>query len=59
MRARGLLDGIADPEVQARVAERARIIEQLSKQMGVSKEEARDALWSFEACTSSEGHTVH
>ena len=56
---RGLIDGITDPDVQARVAERARIVGRLAEQMGVSKDEARDALWSFEACTSSEGHTLH
>jgi Mn-dependent DtxR family transcriptional regulator len=55
----GLLDLISDPEAMAQAVERARIVEKLSKQMGVSKEEARNELWRFEACTSSEGHTVH
>ena len=56
---RGLLDGLNDPELMAKVAERSRIVELLSKQMGVSREEARRALFDFEAVTSSDGQSVN
>ena len=60
------MSGLLDPdllaravEVSARVAERDRIVGRLAEQMGVSRHEARDALFSFEAVTSSEGQTLH
>lgn len=56
---RGLLDGLNDPELMAQVVERSRIVELLSKQMGVSREEARRALFDFEAVTSSDGQSVN
>ena len=46
-------------EVSARVAERDRIVGRLAEQMGVSRHEAREALFNFDDCTSSEGQTVH
>ena len=55
----GLLDLIKDPEAMARVEERNRIVAKLAEQMGVSRHEARDALFNFEAVTSSDGHTLH
>jgi hypothetical protein len=55
----GLLDGITDPEVMARAAERNRIVGKLAQQMGVSRDEARQALFRFEACSSSDGQTLH
>jgi hypothetical protein len=56
---RGLLDGLNDPELMAQVAERSRIVGRLAEQMGVTKEEARRALFDFEAVTSSDGQTLH
>lgn len=56
---RGLLDGLNDPELMAQVAERGRIVGRLAEQMGVTKEEARRALFDFEAVTSSDGQTLH
>jgi len=55
----GLLDGLSDPKLMAQIAERNRIVARLAEQMGVSRQEARDALFHFEAVTSSEGQTVH
>jgi hypothetical protein len=55
----GLLAGLNDPELMARVAERSRIVRRLADQMGVTRKEASDALFHFEAVTSSEGQTVH
>lgn len=54
----GLLDGLLDPEVMAEVADRARIIERIAEQMGVTRREAADALWHFEAVTSSAGEAL-
>jgi hypothetical protein len=31
----------------------------LAKQMGISEDDARDALWSFQVCCGGEGQTVH
>jgi hypothetical protein len=60
------MSGLLDPdllaravEVSARVAERDRIVAKLAEQMGVSRHEARDALFNFEDVTSSEGQTLH
>lgn len=55
----GLLDGLSDPEVMARISERQRIAARVAAQMGVTLEEARAALRAFEADTSSDGHTLH
>ncbi|MET4230189.1 hypothetical protein ABIA85_003456 [Bradyrhizobium sp. LA6.10] len=55
----GLLDGLSDPEVMARISERQRIAAHVAAQMGVTLEEARAALRAFEADTSSDGHTLH
>lgn len=60
---RGLLDGITDPKVMAEaareVAKREYILVRLMEQTGLPREEARDALWRFEAVTTSEGQAVH
>ena len=55
----GLLGGLTDPVVMARVDERSRIVGKLAEQMGVSRDEARQALFRFEACTTADGQTVH
>ncbi|MCK1595479.1 hypothetical protein [Bradyrhizobium sp. 164] len=55
----GLLDGLFDPEVMARAERRAQIISRIAEQMGVSREEASNALWHFESVTSSEGQELH
>jgi hypothetical protein len=55
----GLLDGLNDPKLMAEIAQRQRIAEHIAEQMGVSRQEARDLLFNFEAVTSSEGQTVH
>ncbi len=41
------------------MAERQRISAHIAAQMGVSIEDARDALRAFEDCTSHDGHTLH
>jgi hypothetical protein len=38
---RGLLDGLNDPELMARIAERQRIAERVAEQMGCTLAEAR------------------
>jgi hypothetical protein len=43
----------------AKLAERDRIVMRIAEQMGVSRETARERLFDFEACTSSDGHTLH
>ena len=60
------MSGLLDPdllarsvEVSARVAERDRIVAKLAEQMGVSRHEARDALFHFEAVTTSEGQVLN
>lgn len=55
----GLLDGLLDPEIRAEVAERSRIIKVIADQMGVTRREAADKLFDFEAVTSSRGQTLH
>jgi hypothetical protein len=37
---RGLLDGITDPEIMARIAERRRVAERVAEQMGCTPSEA-------------------
>ena len=55
----GLLDLIKDPEAMARIEERNRIVGRLAEQMGVTRHEARQALFNFEAVTSADGQTLH
>jgi hypothetical protein len=55
----GLLDGLTDPVVMAAVEKRYQIVTRLAEQMGVTRDEARQALFCFESITSSEGHTLH
>lgn len=55
----GLLDGLMDAETRAEISERSRIIKVIADQMGVSRREAADHLFRFEACASSNGQTVH
>ena len=56
---RGLLDGITDPEIMARVAERRRVAERVAEQMGCTPSEVRQALDPFETNLSHEGHVLH
>jgi hypothetical protein len=55
----GLLDGITDPVLMAKLAERRRIEERVAEQMGLSVREAQRALYEFEVCLCSDGHTIH
>jgi hypothetical protein len=55
----GLLDGINDPEVMARVAERQRIITRVIELMGVTRKRAIQALEDFEADRCHESQTLH
>jgi hypothetical protein len=55
----GLLDGITDPVVMAKIEERNRLVDKIAGQMGVSRDEARQALFNFEAADTSEGQTLH
>jgi hypothetical protein len=55
----GLLDSLTDPESMARIAERNRIVGRLAEQMGITRAEARRALFDFEAVTGSDGQTLH
>ncbi len=54
-----LLDLITDPVTMAAIAERNEIVRKLAEQMGVPRDVARQALFNFEALTSSEGQTLH
>ena len=54
----GLLDLINDPVTMAAIAERSEIVQKLAEQMGVPRDVARQALFNFEALTSSEGQTL-
>lgn len=56
---RGILDGLNDPEMMARIAERRRIAERVAEQMGCTVPEARRALEDFEYNLSHEGHALH
>ena len=56
---RGILAGLSDPQLMAEISEHHRIIGRLAEQMGASRQEASDALFRFEAFTSSEGQTLH
>ena len=55
----GLLDGLMDVETRAEVSERSRIVKVIADQMGASRREAAEKLFAFEACTSSDGQTIH
>jgi hypothetical protein len=59
----GLLDALLDPvrmaEIEQRNEHRNYIVARLVEQMGISKEEAKQSLWNFDAITSSEGQTLH
>ncbi|WP_156795695.1 hypothetical protein [Bradyrhizobium icense] len=55
----GLLSGLSDPELMARLAERRRIAERISERMGVSLQDAREALDAFESDLSLKGHQLH
>jgi len=56
---RGLLDGLNDPEVMARIAERQRVVARIVELMGVSVEEARETLDDFAADLSPEGQPLN
>jgi hypothetical protein len=49
---------ICDPEEASRSDERIRIIRTIADQMGISPEEAGEALWHFEHRTTSAGQTL-
>lgn len=55
----GLLDLIKDPEAMKKIAEYNRLVRRIAEQMGASKDKAREVLFRFEACTSSEGQVIH
>ena len=55
----GILAGIADPEVMAKIAERRRIAERIADQMGCTVRDAESALYEFEADLCSCGQTIH
>jgi hypothetical protein len=54
-----LLAGLTDPVFMAKIAEHRRIVDRLAEQMGSTRKEAADALFRFEAVTTSEGQTLH
>jgi hypothetical protein len=55
----GLLDGLKDPKIMAQISERQRVVDRVAAQMGVSVQEARQALATFENDLSHGGHTLH
>jgi hypothetical protein len=55
----GLLDGLNDPELMARVAERQRIIARVIELIGVTRARAIEALEDFEANLCHESETLH
>jgi hypothetical protein len=55
----GLLDGITDPELMARVAERQLIIARVVDLMGVTRARAIEALEDFEANLCHDSETLH
>lgn len=55
----GVLDGLLNPELMARVSERQRVVERVAEQMGLSLSEARQALDCFAEDLSHEGHELH
>ena len=55
----GILAGIADPEVMAKLAERRRIAARVAEQSGMTVREAESALYEFEACLCSDGQTLN
>jgi hypothetical protein len=57
----GLLDGLTDPEVMARIAERQRLVEHVAAQLGVTPQEARVCLDNADAIaaeTFCEGNVI-
>ncbi|MEH2534417.1 hypothetical protein V1277_006287 [Bradyrhizobium sp. AZCC 1588] len=55
----GLLDGITDPELMARVAERQRIIARVVELMGMTRARAIEALDDFETNLCHESQALH
>jgi hypothetical protein len=55
----GILDGLKDPELMARVAERQRVVARIAERMGVTAGQAREMLSQFEADTLTEGCELH
>jgi hypothetical protein len=55
----GLLDSLMDPDTVAMVADRSRLVGHLAEQMGVTRREAADALFHFEAVTTSAGQVLN
>ena len=55
----GLFSQIGNPEFMARIEEHKRIVTRVAEQMGISRDEARRALYHFEATTSSDGQEIH
>lgn len=55
----GILAGLTDPELMAKIAERNRLVARIAEQMGVTREEAREHLFYFESCTSSDGQALN
>lgn len=55
----GLLSMLADNDFMARLAEKERIAERVAEQMGVTLQEAHQALYHFAADLSSDGQTLH
>lgn len=55
----GLLDFLNDPEKMAEIEAHNQLVGKLARQMGVTRDEARQALWNFDAIMSSEGQTLH
>jgi hypothetical protein len=50
---------ICDPAEVSRSDERIRIIRTIADQMGISPEDAGEALWRFEHCTTSAGQDLN
>jgi hypothetical protein len=55
----GLLSGLNDPDLMARVAERQRIAERIAEQTGCTVREARWTLEAFEDCLCHCDDTLH
>ena len=55
----GILAGLNDPKLMARLRERERIAERVAEQMGVPLWKAMEALRHFEECECSCGQEIH
>ena len=55
----GLLDLLKDEKAMARIEEHNRVIAKLADQLGCSRDEARRALFHYEAVTTSEGQVLN